>query len=171
VPESLIRPLNVRAAVAADAARLAEIYNHYVLNTAISFEEAAIADAEMASRIDKIVAQAQLPWLVAEQAGAVVGYAYANRWRERHAYRFSVESSVYVAHDAAASGVGSALYAKLFEQLKAAGYHAVLGVIALPNAASIALHEKFGMRQVAHFKQVGHKFGQWHDVGNWQVVW
>ncbi|MEP6970944.1 MAG: arsinothricin resistance N-acetyltransferase ArsN1 family B [Betaproteobacteria bacterium] len=163
--------MSVRAAVASDAARLVDIYNHYVLNTAVSFEEDAISAVEMASRIDKVVVHCSLPWLVAEQAGEPVGYAYGNRWRERHAYRFSVESTVYVAPEAAARGVGSALYAALFEQLKQAGFHTVLGVIALPNAASIALHEKFGMRQVAHFRQVGHKFGKWHDVGNWQVVW
>lgn len=160
--------LVVRAAMASDAGRLADIYNHYVRNTAISFEEVPVSAVEMASRIDKVLVQSSLPWLVAEQAGEPLGYAYANRWRERHAYRFSVETSVYVAHDTAARGIGTALYTSLFELLKAAGYHTVLGVVALPNAASVALHEKFGMRQVAHFKEVGYKFGRWHDVGNWQ---
>jgi L-amino acid N-acyltransferase YncA len=115
------------------------------------------------------VLQLNLPWLVAQRDGVLIGYAYAGLWRERHAYRFSVESSVYVAIDAGVRGVGSALYASLFDLLRLAGYHTVLGVIALPNAASVALHEKFGMRQVAHFKEVGFKFGRWHDVGNWQV--
>jgi L-amino acid N-acyltransferase YncA len=160
--------IEVRAVLASDAARLVEIYNHYVLNTAISFEELPISAADMAARIDKVL-QLNLPWLVAQRDGVLLGYAYAGMWRERHAYRFSVESSVYVAHDAGVRGVGSALYASLFDLLRLAGYHTVLGVIALPNAASIALHEKFGMRQVAHFKEVGFKFGRWHDVGNWQV--
>lgn len=159
----------VRAVVPSDAARLVEIYNHYVLHTAISFEEATISAADMAVRIDKVL-QLKLPWLVAERDGVVLGYAYAGLWRERHAYRFAVESTVYVARDAGVRGIGSALYTALFDLLRQAGYHTVLGVIALPNAASIALHEKFGMRQVAHFKEVGFKFGQWHDVGNWQVV-
>ena len=75
-----------------------------------------------------------------------------------------------VAHDAGVRGIGAALYSSLFDMLRKAGYHTVLGVIALPNAASIALHVKFGMRQVAHFREVGFKFGKWHDVGNWQVV-
>jgi len=162
--------LTIRRAVPADAGRVADIYNHYVLNTAISFEELAVSAAEMARRIDKVLVQSRLPWLVAEHDGLLVGYAYAGLWRERHAYRFSVESSVYVADAAAARGVGSALYTSLFELLRAAGCHTVLGVIALPNAASVALHEKFGMRQVAHFKEVGYKFGRWHDVGNWQVL-
>lgn len=160
----------VRAVVPSDAARLVEIYNHYVLHTAISFEEAAISAADMAVRIDKVL-QLKLPWLVAERDGVLLGYAYAGLWRERHAYRFAVEGTVYVAHDAGVRGIGTALYSSLFDLLRQAGYHTVLGVIALPNAASIALHEKFGMRQVAHFKQVGFKFGKWHDVGNWQVVW
>ena len=159
----------VRAVVPSDAARLVEIYNHYVLHTALSFEEATISAADMAVRIDKVL-QLKLPWLVAERDGVVLGYAYAGLWRERHAYRFAVESTVYVARDAGVRGIGSALYTALFDLLRQAGYHTVLGVIALPNAASIALHEKFGMRQVAHFKEVGFKFGQWHDVGNWQVV-
>ena len=123
----------------------------------------------MAVRIGKVL-KLKLTWLVAERDGVVLGYAYAGLWRERHAYRFAVESTVYVARDAGVRGIGSALYTALFDLLRQAGYHTVLGVIALPNAASIALHEKFGMRQVAHFKEVGFKFGQWHDVGNWQVV-
>lgn len=161
--------IEVRAVLASDAARLVEIYNHYVLNTAISFEEVPISAADMAARVEKVL-HLKLPWLVAQRDGELLGYAYAGLWRERHAYRFSAESSVYVAHDAGVRGVGSALYAQLFDLLRLAGYHTVLGVIALPNAASIALHEKFGMRQVAHFKEVGFKFGRWHDVGNWQVA-
>jgi len=148
---------------------MTEIYNHYVRHTAISFEEVPIAQAEMAARIGKVV-QADLPWLVAERDGLLVGYAYAGRWRERHAYRFSAESTVYVAPAGCGRGVGTALYTRLFEHLRQAGYHTVIGVIALPNTASVALHEKFGMRQVAHFREVGYKFDRWHDVGNWQVV-
>ncbi len=160
----------VRAATCADAARVVEIYNHYVLATAISFEEVAVTATEMAARMDA-VAQFSLPWLLAERDGQLLGYAYASRWRERHAYRFSVETTVYLAPGNHGQGVGTALYAQLFDMLRDAGHHAAMGVIALPNAPSIALHEKFGMRKVAHFREVGHKFGRWHDVGNWQVVW
>ena len=159
----------IRAAEVDDASRLAEIYNPYVLETSISFEEAPVSPDEMAGRIQK-VRQAGLPWLVAEHDGTLVGYAYATRWRERHAYRFSVECTVYTAAACQGRGVGRALYDVLFPMLQAAGYHAVVAVIALPNPASIALHERLGMRKVAHFPQVGFKFGQWHDVGNWQVV-
>ena len=159
----------IRAAEVDDASRLAEIYNPYVLETSISFEEAPVSPYEMAGRFRK-VRQAGLPWLVAEQEDIIAGYAYATRWRERHAYRFAVECTVYTAAECQGQGVGRALYGVLLPALKAAGYHAVVAVIALPNPASVALHERFGMRKVAHFPQVGFKFGQWHDVGNWQVV-
>ena len=159
----------IRAAEVDDASRLAEIYNPYVLETSISFDEAPVSPDEMAGRIRK-VRQAGLPWLVAEQEDIIAGYAYATRWRERHAYRFAVECTVYTAAECQGQGVGRALYGVLLPALKAAGYHAVVAVIALPNPASVALHERFGIRKVAHFPQVGFKFGQWHDVGNWQVV-
>ena len=159
----------IRAAEVDDASRLVEIYNPYVLETSISFEEAPVSADEMAGRIRK-VRQAGLPWLVAEQEDIIAGYAYATRWRERHAYRFAVECTVYTAAECQGQGVGRALYGVLLPALKAAGYHAVVAVIALPNPASVALHERFGMRKVEHFPQVGFKFGQWHDVGNWQVV-
>ncbi len=159
----------IRDAVSEDSIRLAEIYHPYVLNTAISFEELPVGATEMAARLGKLV-QEGLPWLVAEYNGTVVGYAYATKWRERHAYRFSVECTVYVAESFHGKRVGNALYGALFQKLKFSGYHSVLAVIALPNSASIGLHEKFGMQKVAHFSQVGFKLGAWHDVGNWQVI-
>lgn len=159
----------IRPATPADAARIADIYNPFVLTTAISFEEAAVSVEDMAGRIRKVT-EVALPWLVAEADGTIIGYAYATKWKERHAYRFTVEVSVYVVPEAGGHGVGSKLYAALFALLKSGGYHAAIGGIALPNAPSIALHEKFGMTKVAHFKEAGFKFGRWHDVGNWQVT-
>lgn len=159
----------VRPALPSDAEQISEIYAYYVLNTPISFEEAAVSADEIRSRMVK-VADAGLPWLVAEQNGRVTGYAYASKWRERHAYRFTVECTVYVASGHAGAGVGSALYAALFPQLKERGCHAVIAGIALPNPASVRLHERLGMQKVAHFSEVGFKFGRWHDVGNWQLT-
>lgn len=159
----------VRPVTFADAVRVAEIYNPYVLDTAISFEESPVQTTEMATRIERLQ-ESGLPWLVAEHDGHVAGYAYAAKWRERHAYRFSVECTVYVDGAFRGKGVGHALYESLFRELRQAGFHAVLAVIALPNNASVNLHEKFGMRKVAHFSQVGFKFGIWHDVGNWQIT-
>lgn len=159
----------IRAADRADAPAMAGIYNHYVAHSTISFEEQPVAAAEMARRMGEVEALA-LPWLVAESAGTVIGYAYASPWKTRSAYRFAVEVSVYVHQDASGQGVGSQLYEVLFARLKEAGMHAVIGGIALPNAASMALHEKFGMQKIAHFEQVGFKFGRWIDVGYWQKL-
>jgi phosphinothricin acetyltransferase len=160
--------LNVRNAIGDDAEFITSIYNHFVLTTSISFEEAAVSAQEMAQRIADIQA-AGLPWLVAEFDGVVAGYAYASKWRVRHAYRFSVECSVYLAPDSAGKGIGTALYRALLARLRAGGYHLAIGGIALPNPASVALHEKLGFEKVAQFKEVGFKFGRWSDVGYWQL--
>ncbi len=157
----------IRDAHASDAPAIAAIYNPYITGTTISFEEEPVPEAEMARRIADVQA-AGLPWLVAEEGGAVIGYAYATKWRVRHAYRYSVESSVYLAPAAARKGIGSVLYAALFARLRAGGVHLVIGGIALPNDASVALHEKMGYEKAAHFKEVGFKFGRWLDVGYWQ---
>ena len=160
--------MKIRDANKTDASAVAAIYNRYILTTSISFEEAPVPEAEMAQRMADVQA-AGLPWLVLEADGAVLGYAYATKWRVRHAYRFSVESSVYLDHEKAGQGYGTALYHALLAKLRASDYHLVIGGIALPNPASVALHEKMGFEKVAHFKEVGYKFGRWVDVGYWQL--
>ncbi|OFA05402.1 arsinothricin resistance N-acetyltransferase ArsN1 family B [Duganella phyllosphaerae] len=159
--------MHLRDAVAADAQSVADIYNHYILGTTITFEELAVTHADMAGRIAGLQA-AGLPWLVAEHDGVVVGYAYATKWRVRPAYRFSVESTVYLAPEFAGQGVGTALYSSLLQRLIDDGYHLVIGGIALPNPGSVALHEKLGFEKVGEFKQVGFKLDRWIDVGYWQ---
>lgn len=159
----------MRAAAAEDGAALARIYNHYIANTVVTFEEAAVSAADMTARLAEVAAD-KLPWLVAQTPTGVSGYAYASRWKGRCAYRYSVEVTVYLEPTAVAQGLGTALYSTLFARLKALGCHAIIGGIALPNEASVALHEKLGMRQVAHFSEVGFKFGRWVDVGYWQRV-
>jgi L-amino acid N-acyltransferase YncA len=161
--------ITIRTATLADAAGVVAIYNHFVLETIVTFEEQPIDSAEMSRRMESVW-QSSLPWLVAEQGGAVVGYAYASKWKERIGYRFSVESSVYCAPNAVGRGLGTRLYGALLPLLRERGVHAVIGGIALPNEASIALHEKLGMRKVAHFEQTGFKFDRWIDVGYWQCV-
>lgn len=158
----------IRSATARDSVAIVDIYNHYILNTVITFEEQVISAGEMSKRMADVSA-AHLPWLVAEQDGQVVGYAYANTWKTRYAYRFTVEITVYLAPDYAGRGLGSGLYQALITQLRALGIHVVLGCIALPNSASVALHEKFGLKKVAHFNEVGFKFNRWLDVGYWQA--
>ena len=162
-------PTIVRAVTPADAGAVAAIYNHYVLQTVVTFEEEPITAAEISRRIDEVRA-GSLPWFVAERAGAIAGYAYASRWRARSAYRFSSEVTVYLAPEQGRRGIGSALYAELLTALRGSGLHAAIGGIALPNDASVALHEKFGFKKVAHFEQTGFKFNRWIDVGYWQLI-
>jgi len=157
----------IRATQASDVKALSEIYNYYVLNTVVTFEEEPVEVADMEQRLSETL-EANLPWLVLEDGGEVVGFAYASKWKGRCAYRHSVEVAVYLSHLATSKGYGSLLYSQLFELLRKRSIHVVLGGISLPNDASIALHEKFGMRKVAHFEEVGHKFGNWVDVGYWQ---
>lgn len=157
----------VRPATSRDAARICAIYNHYVATTTVSFEEDAVSEPEMARRIADVAA-AGLPWLVLDVDGVVAGYAYATKWRVRPAYRHSVESSVYLDGACAGRGFGRLLYGALLDDLRARDLHLVIGGIALPNEASIGLHEALGFRKVAHFSEVGKKFGRWCDVGYWE---
>ena len=161
--------VKIRGAELSDADTLAEIYNHYVVRTAVTFEENPISGAEMERRIGA-VRSSSLPWLVAEKDGLAVGFACASPWKTRSAYRFSVEVTVYLAPGNAGCGIGTMLYSELLSILERSDTHAVIGGIALPNEASVALHEKFGFEKVAHFQQVGFKFNQWIDVGYWERV-
>lgn len=158
----------IRAATQTDAAQICAIYNHYIETSVISFELTPVSVEQMVQRIEQIAAIG-LPWLVAMDGEQIVGYAYATTWKSRFAYRFSVEITVYLAQQGTAKGVGSALYQALFAILETKQIHAVVACIALPNPHSVALHEKFGMRKVGHFEEVGEKFDRWLDVGYWQV--
>jgi phosphinothricin acetyltransferase len=157
----------IRSASTEDGDEIARIYQHYVLNTSISFEEQPPSPGEMSERIDEVMSSA-LPWLVAGRDRQIVGYAFAVKWKARPAYRHSVESSVYLDPALIGRGVGTQLYRALLETLRQRSIHTVIGGIALPNAASVALHERLGFAKVAHFREVGYKFGQWIDVGYWQ---
>jgi len=165
--------MNIRPASQGDAQAIADIYNHYIANTVVTFEEVPVAPVEMAGRIQGVAAAA-LPWLVgevvADEKPVLVGYAYATPWKSRSAYRYSVESSVYLAPGLAGAGHGTALYKALLEALKRSSVHSVMGGIALPNTASVALHERLGFRKIAHLQEVGYKSGQWLDVGYWQIL-
>ena len=161
-------PVIVRPVTLKDAAAVAAIYNHYVLHTIVTFEEEAISTAEMKARIKEITAV--LPFFVAVEKGSVVGYAYANKWKSRCAYRFSVESTVYLAPAAAGRGLGTQLYTALLAALRKLGRHGIIAGVALPNPASVALHEKLGFAKIGHFKEVGWKQNQWIDVGYWELL-
>ena len=159
----------IRPATALDAPDIARIYNHYVSTSFITFETVAVSSSEVAQRIAEILA-APMPWLVAEENGDVIGYAYATKWKGRCAYRHSVESTAYVDHEFLGKRVGLALYTSLLTTLRSLSMHTAIGGIALPNERSVALHERLGFRKVAHFEQVGFKFDKWIDVGYWQVL-
>jgi phosphinothricin acetyltransferase len=159
----MIRPVTV-----ADAAAICDIYNGYVRDTVITFEEAPVTPAEMARRIEDFTAR--FPWLVAEGEGAIVGYAYATPWRVRSAYRFSVETTVYVAPVHHGRGIGGSLYRELLEGLRKLEVHCAVACIALPNEASVALHEKLGFKKIGQFVEIGYKLGRWVDVGYWELI-
>lgn len=167
MPKMLIRPFQP-----GDEAAIVEIYNHYISHTTITFEEVSLSALEMRARIDAYTQR--YPWLVCVDSegeqGQVVGYAYATQWHARAAYRHTAEATVYVRAGLAGQGHGKALYEALLAALFAADCHVVLGCIALPNAASVGLHECLGFKQVAHFPEVGRKFDQWLDVGHWQIT-
>jgi phosphinothricin acetyltransferase len=147
-----------------DASRIAEIYRPAVEGSHISFEETAPSAAEMADRMRAVLEQ--LPWLVAQpnEGGSVIGYAYASRHRERPAYRWSADISVYVDPEWHGRGVGRALYGELLGILRRQGYANVFAGVTLPNQASVALHESIGMRQIGVYERVGYKLGEWRDV-------
>ena len=161
--------VSIRSVVADDTDAIVAIYNHYVAQTIITFEEEPVSASDMRQRITD-VQSASLPWLVAERDETVVGYAYATKWRARKAYRFSTEVTVYLVPNLSGRGIGSILYANLLTALRQRNVRAAMGGIALPNQASIALHEKCGFKKVAHFEQVGFKFNRWIDVGYWQLI-
>lgn len=156
----------IRSAAPGDAHRVCEIYNHYVLNDVATFEEEPVPEAEMRQRIEDV--QKHFFWLVYEHDGVVVAYAYAGKWKARAAYRHSVELSVYVSPEHHGLGIGKQLYAELLCRLSERDVRSVVGGVAGNNAASIALHLSFGFEQVACFRDVGRKFGQWIDVTYFQ---
>lgn len=160
--------MNIRSVSCDDADQIAEIYNHYILTSHCTFEMTPIEPTEMQSRI-KGVLDHGLPFLVADINNTVNGYAYAKQFRPRPGYRHSAEVSVYVKDGSEGKGIGAALYGQLFDAISTLDFHTVIAVIALPNDASVRLHEKFGFEKVAHLREVGFKFGKWIDVGYWQL--
>lgn len=159
----MIRSLNVN-----DAEELLDIYNYYVLNSIVTFDDEALSLDTFKDKITRI--NVDYPFIVFEENNEILGYAYGSKWRPKPAYKHTVESTVYVKHDVLGKQIGSKLYTELLTQLKEQNYHIVLGGLTLPNDASVKLHEKFGFKQVAHYKEVGLKFDKWLDVGFWQLT-
>ncbi|MBI3555646.1 MAG: N-acetyltransferase [Deltaproteobacteria bacterium] len=158
---------NIRLATEADAQALLFIYEPYIRDTVITFEIDSPGVDEFRRRIRDTMKC--LPWLVFEDEGKIVGYAYAGRHHERAAYQWSANVSVYLASTHHRKGIGKKLYTELFRILRAQGYYTLYGGITLPNAASVAIHESFGFKPTAMYANVGYKFGKWHDVGWWYL--
>jgi len=162
-------PVDMRAAKTGDAAAIADLYNYFVLNTVITFEESAVSAAQMSTRIEAIDALG-LPWLILEADGGLLGYAHASAWKVRQAYRFAVETTIYLQPGAGGRGHGTTLYTELLRELRNRQFHTAIGGVALPNEASVRLHERLGFQKVAHFREVGFKQQRWVDVAYWQRV-
>jgi L-amino acid N-acyltransferase YncA len=159
-------PIDIRSVTSEDAAAIQRIYAPIVAETAISFEEVPPTIEEMAARI--ALTLKTYPYLVAVSGGEVCGYVYAGRHAERVAYRYSVDTTVYLAPEARGKGVGRALYTALLSELARRGFHAAFAGITLPNPPSVGLHESVGFAPLGVYREVGFKFGRWHDVGWWQ---
>jgi L-amino acid N-acyltransferase YncA len=160
-------PPVIRLAEEGDAEGVRSIYAPVVRETAISFELEPPSLEEMRERIRSL--RGRLPWLVCAEGPEVCGYAYADRFRTRAAYQWSAEVTVYVSPTWRRRGVGQALYTSLLEGLRLLGYRSAFAGIALPNPASVALHEALGFLPAGIFRAAGFKLGRWHDVGWWQL--
>lgn len=159
----------IRNVQLSDAKRIAEIYNPYIKDTIITFEEELVTERDIAERI-KYITTKNLPYIVYEENGDVVGYAYLSNWRTRSAYDITLETSVYIDEKAQAKGLGSILYAELINKAREINIHSLIGVISLPNPISQKLHEKFNFKLVGNFKESGLKFNKLIDVEFWQLI-
>lgn len=152
-----------------DAKCIAHIYNHYIEHTIITFEEVLVSEDDIRKRIAKVSAK-RYPYIVYEQDGEVMGYAYVDNWRERSAYDITLETSIYLAHDLVGTGIGTILYRELIERCKHIGIHSLIGVISLPNDESQKLHRKLDFTLVGNFRESGKKFDRLIDVEFWQLI-
>lgn len=152
----------IRRATIEDAPRVYEIYEPYILNTAITFEYDPVPLAIFKKRMEQVMEQ--FPWLVYEKEGEILGYAYCCRFKERAAFNWDCECSVYIDENAHRQGIASALYQELFELIKRQGYYTVYALITNHHESSIALHRKFGFTDVGIYEKTGYKMGQWWDL-------
>jgi phosphinothricin acetyltransferase len=157
----------IRFAESQDAAAIQAIYAPFCEQSSTSFELVAPSVAQIAERIGKV--SVQYPWLVCEVDGHVGGYVYASQFRERAAYRWCVDVTVYLAERFRRRGIGSALYTALFAMLREQNYFKAYAGVTLPNPGSVRIHESLGFTPLAVYRNVGYKFGRWHDVGWWEL--
>jgi phosphinothricin acetyltransferase len=154
----------IRPATADDLPALTAIYNHYIVHTPITFDVAPYTPEQRREWFDDHAPNGKYRLLVATEAAGILGYATTSRWRPKAAYGTTVESSIYCRHDACGRGIGTQLYRALFEAIEQEDVHTIVAGATMPNAASVALHERLGFRTVGVFTAVGRKFGQFWDV-------
>lgn len=145
-----------------------EIYNHYVENTLVTFDEVALNEQEFADKLNPVIHK--YPCFVYEKEGQVLGFSYATEWKENPAYRFTVSTAIYLDPEAIDKGTGTALYKKLIEELREMNTHSIVAGILMPNEKSTRMHERLGFSKVAHLSQIGFKFNKWIDVSYWQMI-
>jgi phosphinothricin acetyltransferase len=163
-----VSAVQVRSATDGDLVRVREVVNHYIEHSVFNFR----TEPQSIDEVRALWARRHdlFPWLVAVVDGRVVGVAYAGPWNERDAYRWTVESTIYVDPSTHRRGVGDALYTELLDRLRRQGFHSAVAVIALPNDPSVRLHERHGFARAGHLRDAGFKHDAWHDVGFWQCV-
>ena len=159
---------NIRPIGEADIAACTKIYNYYIENTTITFEETCLTAEAFAARVHRITQS--YPYLVAEENGQVTGYAYLDAYNERSAYRYTADLSIYLAHDCLSRGIGSALLAEIERLGAEQGLRNIVSIITEENSRSLAFHEKHGYRPVGRLYKSGLKFGRWLDVAFYQKV-
>jgi len=150
-----------------DAQQLVDIYNYYVLNSIVTFDDIPFDHSFFEDKINTI--SSQYPFYIFEENNEILGYAYANKWRLKPAYKHTIETTIYLKPSATGKQIGTKLYTYLVSELKKQNYHAIIGGLSLPNDASIKLHENLGFKKVAHYNEVGRKFNKWVDVAFWQL--
>lgn len=158
----------IRNVTISDAAAIADIYNYYIQNTTITFEETPVSEEEMKRRIREITAK--YPWIADEENGRITGYCYASRFAERSAYRYTADISIYIDKDCRTHGTGTLLFERIISECKRIGMHALISIITTPNEASWAIHKKMGFKKIGDMTEVGLKFGKRIGVSYWEYV-
>ena len=158
----------IRKVTLEDAEAIQEIYNYYILNSIVTFDEEVKTLDEIKYKITDTIEK--YPWFVLIENETLIAFTYANQWKDKSAYNQSVEGTIYIKNKYEGKGIGTTLYTYLINYLKSNGYHSILGVISLPNDSSVILHEKLKFEKVAHFKEIGKKFNRQIDVGCWQLI-
>lgn len=158
----------IRDVTLTDAKQIHNIYNVYVKKSRATFQERPLSLHEIETQIERVIKD--FPWIAYQEDGEIVGYTYADQWKKKSAYRFTVETSIYLHPNHTGRGIGSELKGAMIKELKDRNFHSVISAISLPNPASIAMCEKFGFQKVGQLKEIGYKFGEWIDVGYWQLL-